>query len=169
MSEDKIKKPKKLALVKCPHCKESVDRNTEEFQEHNKRYYHQDCFDFKHGEVIERDALHTYINILKGTKFPSSHILRQIKEFQEPPFNYTLRGMLTTLKFMYEVEGVTEKGDNTGIGLIEYYYNKAREHHTNLINISESVTNETFKTEKKIVRTAPPKPRVIDLIDIGGL
>lgn len=161
--------PKKYGrTVKCPHCEQQLNRNTEDFVEHSGRYYHQPCFNERFADSRPRNELYEYICKLQNVSFPNTFVLRQIKEFQEPPFNYTLRGMLTTLKFAHETLGVPVKRD-VGIGIIEFYYRKAIDYHINLYNIRKSSTENNYDNTEVVIYTTPPKINKKKLIDIGGL
>lgn len=155
-------------MVKCPHCEQQVDRNIEPFQEHSGRYYHQSCFNERHAKINERDRLLEYICELHNVEFANMSIRKQIKEYQEHPYYFTLRGMLTTLRYVHEIEGIPVK-EGTGIGIIEFYYKKAVNHYTNLIQVKKSNDKKSINNETKKIYTQPPKEREKKIIDIGGL
>lgn len=160
-------KKKYARAVKCPHCEGKLDRNTEDFVEHSARFYHKACFAERFAEINDREVLYEYICKLHNLDFVNGFIRKQVKEYQEPPFNFTLKGILTTLKYAHEVERVPIKKD-VGIGIIEYYYKKAINYHKNLIQIRKASDKiEEYKSE--IVYTRPPKKRPSRMIDIGGL
>lgn len=153
--------------VKCPHCEKDIDRNIESFSEHSKRYYHQECYDIKFTDMMDRERLHQYICALHGMEFVNIHIRKQIKEYQEPPFNFTLKGILTTLRYAHGIERVPIKKD-VGIGIIEFYYKKAIEYYTNIIRIRD-IAEEIDSYEEDVIYIKPPQERKKKMIDIGGL
>lgn len=120
------------------------------------------------ADIQARNDLYEYICKLQNVDFLNGYILRQIKEYQEPPYNFSLRGMLTTLKYAHEIEGVAVKQD-VGIGIIEYYYKKAIAYHTNLFKVRQNSAEIGFDSKKEIIYTSAPKTRVKKMIDIGGL
>lgn len=155
-------------MVKCPHCEQQVDRNIEPFKEHSGRYYHEACFNEHHAKISERDRLLEYICELHNVEFANMAIRKQIKEYQEHPYYFTLRGMLTTLRYVHEIEGIPVK-EGTGIGIIEFYYKKAVKHYTNLIQVNKSNKEIRINNEIKKIHARPPKERKKNIIDIGGL
>lgn len=161
-------KPKKYRMVKCPHCEQQVDRNIDPFQEHSGRYYHQSCFDNRQAKIDDRDRLLEYICELHDIEFANMSIRKQIKEYQEHPYYFTLRGILTTLRYVHEIEGIPVK-EGTGIGIIEFYYKKAVEYYTNLIRVRDRNAELTYNSEEEIVYSTLPKKRKQKTINIEEL
>lgn len=153
--------------VKCPHCEQQLDRNVEPFIEHSSRFYHQECFSVRHADIQVRNNLIDYICKLQNLKQPSGYILKQIKNFEDD-YGYTTQGMLTTLRFVHEVEGLPVM-QGAGIGIIEYFYEKAVSYYTNLYNIKQNNAHVIYDNKEGIIYTSAPKKRMKKLIDIGGL
>lgn len=161
-------KPKKYTRsVKCPECNISFDRNKEPFQYHSNRYWHQACYEEQQGRVHVRQQLYDYICELHEIDMPTGHMMKQIKEFEDER-NYSLRGMLTTLRYAHEIlELPVLKG--TGVGIIEVYYSRALEHYTKLVEAQKENAKIKYDNTAKTVYTKPPKARQRKNIDIGGL
>lgn len=162
-----ITKPKKYRSVKCPACETNLDRNTEPFQEHSGRWYHQGCFEIRHADILARNNLIDYICELQNLKQPTGYILKQIKNFEDV-HNYTTRGILTTLKYVHEIEGLPVM-QGAGIGIVEYFYDKAVAYYTNLYHVQQANAEIEYDNTEITIYTIPPKEREKKIIDIGGL
>ncbi|MFS0643770.1 hypothetical protein [Siminovitchia sp. 179-K 8D1 HS] len=169
ITEPNQSQPKKYRSVKCPHCNETLDRNIEPFVTHNKRYYHKTCFESFNQRATHRKELIDYICELYNIPAPTGFMLKQIKEFEDT-HGYTLKGMEMTLRYFHEIkQEPVLKG--AGIGIVEYFYNEARDYYTNLSKIRESNSKVNYDNNEEIIYIKPPKhkSRKLKQIDIGGL
>lgn len=164
--KEKLEKKKYARAVKCPHCEKQLDRNTEPFVEHSKRYFHEKCFEYRDIRAKARAELIEYICYIHKIDKPSGFIVRQIKNFEDIN-GYTTRGMLTTLRYVHEIQGLPVKGH--GIGIIESFYEQAVRHYTNLFKVRDENAKINYDNKEKIIYTSPPKKREKKIIDIGGL
>ncbi len=157
-----------MRAVKCPKCDKTLDRNTEPYVSHNGRHYHKLCYEQHDKQAQDRHELIDYICELYEIPVPNGYIFKQIKEFTDPPRNYTLKGIELTLRYFHDIkEEPVMKG--AGIGIVEYFYNEARNYYINLANIQNGNSKISYDNKEEIVYTLPPKPRKKKMIDIGGI
>lgn len=123
-------------------CKVNIDRNTEPFEEHNKRYYHEECFRTYHIGAVHYKELIEYICEIYNIKAPRGLMVRQIKEYQEE-MGYTLKGMEMSLRYFHEV--LENEADAKGIGIIPYVYEDAKRHYMYMANVRASAESELKK------------------------
>jgi hypothetical protein len=77
-----------------------------------------------------------------------------MKEFRGEGYNYTDSGMYYTLKYFTEVlDGKIL--DGTGIGIIPYYYEKAKEHYQKIFDIEDIV--EDFENHEQVIQIITKK------------
>lgn len=166
MEEEKKKYPK--TKVKCPQCEIKIDRNEEEFTEHSSRFYHKECYAKKFADTLARNNLIEYACKLQNLRVPTGYMLKQIKQFQEI-HGYTTIGMLTTLKYVHEVEELPVM-NGAGVGIIEYFYEKAVAYHTNLQKIKQkNSVIDTDNTEQVIFSTVINKKKKNKTISIEDI
>lgn len=131
--------------VICKICGKQFDRDKiQAVKCGNRRYAHYTCY--PEGEKIplpqrtqeESDLikLKSYINYLYGKKANWALIMTQIKEFQQKD-NYTLTGILKTLKYFYEIKHGSVENSNYGIGIVKFCYQDATNYYYNLFLINE--------------------------------
>jgi hypothetical protein len=84
-----------------------------------------------------------------------------MKEFRGEGYNYTDIGMYYTLKYFIEIlDGKIL--DGTGIGIIPYYYEKAKEHYQKIFSI-EDIVEEFENKEQTVHITAKKTSKKIDV------
>src|SRR5690606_23295643 len=94
-----------------------------------------------------------YICELHNVNPPSGYVFKQIREFQEQR-NYTLKGIELTLRYFHEVkEEPVMKG--TGIGIVEYFYDEAKEYYISLENMKNINSKVKYDNNEEIVYTLP--------------
>lgn len=123
-------------LVKCPYCEEKLDKD--EAHPHNKRYYHQKCFDTWQKESEDYKELLAYISGLYRGEFNTMLIKKQIKEFKEEGYKY--KGMELALRYFFDTLG-NRMQDDKGIGIIPWVYVDAKQHYIKQMNIAKSINN----------------------------
>lgn len=160
-------KKKYSRTVKCPHCSGQLDRNTEPFTEHSGRFYHQECYSVRFAEMEDRKRLIEYICKIQNIDRPNGYILKQIKNFQEG-YGYSVKGMLTTLKYVHEVKEIPVL-EGTGVGIIEYFYDKAYLYHVNLSKVRKSNSGQEINTGFEIIYSSPHRKRKKKMIDIEDI
>lgn len=155
----------KLPKIKCPYCKEMFHR--EDGIQVKRRYYHPECLEKKRednrlneqksadeskGESQDYKDLIEYICNKYDMKRPSGMILKQIKDYKEQ-YDYTYKGMELALRYFYDTEGNSVK-DDTGVGIIVYVYDRAKNFYIRKINVESSIQEEEdivreFRTREK--------------------
>ena len=139
-------------LVKCPYCEEKLDKD--ESHEYKKRYYHQKCFDTWQREGDEYKSLMAYISELYRVEFPSMVIKKQIKDMKEEGYKY--KGMELALRYFFDtLENKVQ--ENTGVGIIPYVYEEAKNHYIKQIKIAKSINNLETDQQEYVVYIQPEK------------
>lgn len=160
--------------VKCPTCGTLNDK--ENTISHSSKYYCKDCYDSKIKETQNYKELITYICELYQIEAPTGWILKQIKDFKEQ-FNYSYKGIGTTLRYFFEIKEGNDVADSMGIGIVPFVYDEAYKFYVDKKAIKDSVVNfnlEEIEANKKVItikRNADEvnKFKEIALIDIGKL
>lgn len=138
--------------VKCPMC--SKLNNKENTTEINKRYYCIECSEIKEKEkakhIDDWEELFEYICELYNIKKPTGMMFKQIKEFRDT-YGYTNKGIYLTLKYYYEVLD-NEVKDDTGLGIVVYYYEKAKQHFIEIRDVKRHVKDFEINEQIKIVK-----------------
>lgn len=131
----------KSRKVKCPQCEKLNDK--EITIKHNNRYWCKDCFNLKQKESEDYKNLYDYICQLYDVDILDGMILKQIKDFRDK-FDYTYKGMKTTLNYFYELRG-NDVANSKGIGIIPFVYNEAKQFYWDKKQVKESLTNVDLK------------------------
>lgn len=152
--------------VKCLYCGQSFDANIEPFEKIGRRYAHIDCHK-KHEEnrtkeEKDKEALEKYILELFQLDYITPRIRKQINTYTSE-YKYTYSGMLSALKFFFEIRGNSIEKANQGIGIIPYIYQDAYNYYYNLWLIKEKNKNKT-KENKPLtqieIKISEPKRKV---------
>lgn len=156
--------------VKCPKCKQDIDRNVEPFEKKSGRYYHKQCIEQHKKEVEPRKELIDYICELYGIKVPTGYMLKQIKKFEEEPYNFKPKGMQLALYYFHHIKQ-NPIIEGVGIGIIEYVYQDARTYFETLADVQHHNSKVEIDTEEKVVTVnkryrSKRKTKQIDLSNI---
>lgn len=152
-------------LVKCPYCEQKLDKD--EAHEYKKKYYHVKCFNEWQQEKEHRQQLIDYICKLFRIDVPTGMILKQIKDFQTD-YKYKLKGMELALRYFHETLG-NQVQQGSGIGIIPFVYEDAKNHYIKQQKIAESLEN-LDKNEEITVYIDPNKnKRKSKKIDISAI
>ncbi len=93
--------------------------------------------------------LFDYICEIFNIKQPTGFIFKQMKDFRGEGYNYTDIGMYYTLKYYYDIlENKVIEG--TGIGIIPYYYEKAKAHYKKVFDLEDAVNS--FENKEQLVK-----------------
>lgn len=107
---------------KCKYCKEDIV-DKEQATKRSNGWIHNDCIEKEAQEKelnkTDRQRILDYVNDLyENPNFPM--ITKQLKDLTERK-GMKESGILLTLKYIYEIEGMRVLEDR-GIGLVEYKY-----------------------------------------------
>lgn len=162
-------KPKGKA-PKCKWCNKIIDRTNNNFIKTNKGYYHNDCYNQFELNKQHMNELYAYICEIYKIECPTGQMFKQIKEYKEKR-NYTYKGMELTLRYICEVEKKQlRNAAESGLGLIPFYYEKAKQYYINLYSVQKSFKNIEINNKVEILYLNPPKTkRKNKLINIESL
>lgn len=127
-----------MAKVKCPICGEEFNKEkTEYVGPIKRRYYHKECWEkFNNLKEEQTDEMYKrhitdYLSRVLKVSYNWYLIDKQINNYLKE--GKTLKGIFFTLKYYYDKNGkeAWEKGYG-GIGIVEYYYDEAKEYWTNI-------------------------------------
>jgi hypothetical protein len=128
--------------------------NKENTKEINKRYYCIKCADIREEEKAKHkdgwEELFEYICDLYKINTLTGMMFKQIKEFRDI-YGYTNKGIFLTLKYYYEVLE-NEVKDDTGLGIVVYYYEKAKQHYIAIRDVKKHIQNFELDEQLKIVK-----------------
>jgi hypothetical protein len=134
------------------------------------------CFDNKQNEAQDYKDLISYICELYSIDVPTGWILKQIKDFKDQ-FNYTYKGMKTTLHYFFEIQEGNDVADSMGIGIVPFVYDDAKRFYIDKKAVKDSVAGvdvdnlDSNKTTINIKHSAMEdnKYKNLALIDIEEL
>jgi uncharacterized Zn-finger protein len=152
-------------LVKCPYCEKQLSK--EDAVEHKKKYYHPKCFEDWQKQKEHRQELIDYICKLYRIEAPTGMILKQIKDFQTD-YKHTLKGMELALKYFHETLGNSVQ-QGSGIGIIPFVYEDAKNHYIKQMKIADSIHNFTENEEITVYIDPNKTKRKSKKIDITAI
>lgn len=139
--------------VKCPTCGTMNEKTDTE--KVGSRYYCKSCGENKSEEVNANkdgwDELFEYICKLYDIKKPTGAMFKQLGEFRNEPYKYSNTGMYLTLKYFHDVlDNPVLEG--SGIGIIPYMYEQAKQHFIEIMNVDEYMENFKPHEETKNIK-----------------
>lgn len=137
--------------VKCPECGAYNDKENTVY--HNSKYYCKICFENRQRESQDYKDLIAYICELYQIEAPTGWMLKQIKDYKEQ-FNFTYRGIKTTLHYFYEIQKGNSVEDSMGIGIVPFVYDEAKKFYIDKRAVKESLKDcnlEEIGNKKKII------------------
>ena len=148
-------------MVKCSVCEQMFNRDlVQAVRTGARRYAHATCdkenTDFvplvqKPEEDSELKELKDYINEVYGDKANWSIINKQIKRYTKEN-QFSLTGILKTLKYIYEIKKLDTDKSNGGIGLVEYLYQESYNYYLNMFLTQQTtVASEVNKNTTEII------------------
>lgn len=150
-------------MVKCPYCSDQVDKDVS--IPHQKRYYHESCLNAMKRESDDYKSLMAYVVELFGEDKPVMLLKKQIKDMKDEGYKY--KGMELALRYFFDTLG-NRVQENTGVGIIPYVYEQAKQHYIKQRKIAESVHN--LENEEMTVYINPEKAkRKSKKIDISAI
>ena len=157
----KIIKDKPIKKLKCVVCGELFPKD-ETIIKSNKRYC-KTCLEAKEEESAlyknDWDLLFDYICKLYSIDKPTGMMFQQMKNYRAE-YEYTNIGMYYTLQYYYKILE-NDVLEDTGLGIIPYFYDKAKKHYSKMFNLQDFA--EEFKGEEKSVQI---KTKIADKISI---
>lgn len=126
--------------VMCKICKEKFYKD-ELIQINKHKRICQNCNETEQVIINQRRDLIEFVCKLHSNKVPTGFQLQNIKRFKEMGYSYF--EIHYTLYYIYVVLNKTIKGDS--LGLVPYYYEKAKEHYQHFENARKTITNKTEK------------------------
>lgn len=152
----------------CPRCKEKVNPLDLDSIDTNIATLHKSCYDALQRSKKNREELTDYISLKYNIPFPNGYMLKQITDYHNQR-GYSYKAMLVTLKYIFDVEKIPTK-EGVGIGLIPFYFEKAKSHHRKLKNAGNSAQDiKINNTIVKIKAIAPSKRTKAGYIDLNSL
>lgn len=160
--------------VKCPECGTYNDKENTVY--HNSKYYCKICFENKQKEAQDYKNLVAYICELYQIEAPTGWMLKQIKDYKEQ-FNFTYRGIKTTLHYFYEIQEGNSVEDSMGIGIVPFVYDEAKRFYIEKKAVKDSLKDcdlEEIGNRKKTIhinleQKTKNKYKEMALIDIEKL
>lgn len=134
--------------VICHICREKFYKD-ELIQVNSSKRVCKKCNDTVQVEINQRRELINFICKGFGITAPTGQQLKSIKEFRE--LGYTYFEIHYTLYYIYCV--LKKKVEGTSLGLVPFYYEKAKEHHRLVENARRSakkVSVEEVTIERKL-------------------
>lgn len=110
--------------------------------------------DISDDEILAKEKVIIYLKELLKVKRLSPKVYKLLKDYYIT-YKFSYKGMLTALKYFYEVQGNQVTSD--GIGIIPYIYEEAQEYEktkealnkeAEKINLDEAVTYKVIKIKK---------------------
>lgn len=122
--------------IMCHICKEKFYKD-ELIQVSKSKRICQKCNDTEQAEINQRKELIDFICKGFGLSAPTGQQLRSIKEFRELGYSYF--EIHYTLYYIYCV--LKKNPEGTSLGLVPFYYEKAKEHHRLVENARRTAKN----------------------------
>lgn len=160
--------------VKCPVCGTFNEKENAIY--HNSKYYCKVCYENKQNESNDYKELISYICELYSIDVPTGWMLKQIKDFKEQ-FNYTYKGIKSTLHYFFEIQDGNDVADSMGIGIVPFVYDEAKKFYIDKKAVRDSVIGmnlEEMEANKKTINIKRSsyeldKYKEVALIDIEKL
>lgn len=154
--------------VICQHCREKFVRTEGNFIKDTKGYYHDTCHKTMLQERAGREDLLKYCYEILGKDMNPALIQKQLKQFVDK-YHYTESGVKGTLYYLVEIKKM-RLNPKMGIGIVPYYYTKARDYFTKLDDITDLPQFETIVITKQIiVHEQINKKRLNKTVDLEDL
>jgi len=153
--------------VICFKCKQKFDTNQiQAVKIGARRYGHAACYpdnvEFVPMEgpklTPEEKELLDYIAEKYKDKANWPMIKKQIKRFHDD-LHYTYSGMLKSLTYFFEIQHGTLENSNGGVGIIEFVYDKAKQHYFQIYLAQHQNEDKTFIVKVKEYLIPLPKSK----------
>lgn len=152
----------------CLFCGSDVSPSDEDTVKNYKGYFHKECFDKHNRKRESREKLCEYIAEKYNISYPTGYMMKQLDDFHKQR-SYSYKAMLSTLKYMFEVEKLVPK-EGVGLGLITFYYEKAKTYHLKLLTVGKTANGLIIDNKVVKVRAIEPTKRTkAGYIDMSSL
>lgn len=137
---------------KCVLCGESFEK--EDLTLRSNKKYCKECLEI-HNEQVKKnksswDLLFEYICEVYKIEKPTGMMFKQMKDYRSEDYSYTDIGMYYTLKYFYEVMEDNKVLEGSGLGIIPYFYEKAKKHYNKIFDLEDIVDN--FENIEQVVK-----------------
>lgn len=148
----------------CIFCSKLINLSNERFvQVQTNKYAHFTCFQKDQvREKTDQEKLDEYIIKLFDLDYVTPKIRKQIEKYLKEN-RFTLTGILSSLKYFYEVKKNSTEDANDGIGIVPYIYETAKNYYyalymTNLANREKNIQDYIPKVVEVKVTPQKRKP-----------
>ena len=160
-----------MPKVKCAECEKMIEK--EEAEKYKNRYYCIDkCIELKKERESKNtdgwNELYEYMKKLYGEVNTKMIVL--VSKYRKDPYNYTNKGMELTLYYYHEL--LENPVNKDSIGMIPYFYDKAKEEYIINRDIHEHNSSIEYTPNIKKIKIAPAKnilTREKNIIDLNSL
>lgn len=154
------------ALVKCLYCGEQFDRNDTSIdfiKVNNRRYAHRKCAEEHENKLTKEEKdleeLHKYIkNLIPKEDYNFIKIKKQIETYHDK-YQYTYSGMLSSLKWFFEIKHESIDKSHGGVGIIPYIYNDAKKYYY-AIYLAQQKNQDISNYRVRVEEINIPSPRM---------
>lgn len=151
-------------MVKCSVCEQMFNRDlVQAVRTGARRYAHATCdkenTDFvplvqKPEEDSDLKELKDYINKVYGNKANWPIINKQIKKYTKEN-QFSITGILKTLKYIYEIKKMDTDKSNGGIGLVEFLYQESYNYYLGMFLAQQAAAASKLSNESKEITINP--------------
>jgi len=158
IEETETKSSRQQTHLKCSSCKEKFER--ENIVKRSGKNYCPECLkQYEQSLKVNKsdyNLLFDYICELYEIPVLTGLMFKQLKDYRNDGYNYTDIGMYYTLKYYF---GVLENQvlENTGLGIIPYYYDKAKQHYNKVYDLVDLAEELEVNERTQIVKTKDRK------------
>lgn len=147
--------------VKCSICGQVFDRDKEDFvATSSRRYAHRKCYEVPEESDSKSAEILQYLKDLFGLNYSRVRIENQLNKLMAENSEYTYSGVLSTLKYWYEIRNGDISKSGYGIGIVPYIYWEAYNYYYNLWKVQQLNQDKNFddyKPKDIIVKISNPQ------------
>lgn len=132
----------------CINCNKEIEG---QIFKKGKKTYCEDCIYEIDPEWGDWCILFEYIKKLYNVKTPSLQVITQLQKYHKDN-KLSFYGMYYTLKYVYEL-GDLELDKEKGVGIIPYYYEKAKDFLEKKYSVEDNIDEYDFEPIVKIINT----------------
>lgn len=148
-------------ILTCYYCGDKFDANAEPFiQVTSRRYAHKRCAELVAQDLLVKEDLLNYINLLFGYEKTPQVIFVQLDKFIKEN-HYTYDGILKSLIYFFEIKKGDKEKAQGRIGIVPFVYNEAKKYYETLEANSkknkEILESDTVTPIREVTIVAPVK------------